>query len=54
MLQSFEDFRAAVSSALKDKVAQRIEAEKEHISNELFRGVATETTEESQSNETEN
>jgi Tfp pilus assembly major pilin PilA len=54
MLQSYEEFKSAVTAALMDKVAQRIEAEKQHISNELLRGAATESEEQSQSNETEN
>jgi hypothetical protein len=54
MLQSYEEFKSAVTAALKDKVAHRIEAEKEHISNQLLRGAAAESEEESQSNADEN
>jgi hypothetical protein len=54
MLQSYEEFKSAVTAALMDKVAQRIEAEKQHISNELLRGAAAESEEQSQSNADEN
>jgi hypothetical protein len=54
MLQSYEEFKSAVTAALMDKVAQRIAAEKEHISNSLLQGVAVESEEQSQSNADEN
>ena len=51
MNQSYEDFKAGVWEALKNKVAERIETEREYISNSLLRGeMAQSQTPESQSN----
>jgi len=33
---SFEEFRAGIYASLRDKVAERISAERENISNSLF------------------
>lgn len=55
MPESFEEFKAGVYAALRDKVAERIEAEREHISNTLLRGEIAQSEEsESQSNADEN
>jgi len=37
-MQSFEEFKTAVLASLRDKVAERIDTEREHISNALLRG----------------
>lgn len=58
MLDSFEEFKAAVWASLKDKIQDRLNTEREVISNNLMRGqlvpAGAENTEESQSNEAEN
>ena len=51
MPESFEEFKAGVYAALRDKVAERLETEREHISNSLLRGEMPQSDEaESQSN----
>ena len=54
MLDSFEDFKTAVLTSLKDKVAERLSAERQRVSNNLFLKRKTEnaeeTPEETQSN----
>ena len=58
MLDSFEEFKTAIHTALRDKVSERLNTEREYISNSLLRGNveedATETPDETQSNEAEN
>lgn len=58
MLDSFEDFKTAVLTSLKDKVAERLHAERQRVSNNLFlapEGENTEETpEETQSNADDN
>jgi hypothetical protein len=54
MLDSFEDFKTAVITSLKDKVAERLSVERQRVSNNLFlsrqKEKAQETPEETQSN----
>ena len=54
MLDSFEDFKTAVLTSLKDKVAERLSVERQRVSNNLFLKRKTEnaeeTPEETQSN----
>lgn len=54
MLDSFEDFKSAVLTSLKDKVAERLSAERQRVSNNLLltrKGEnSQETPEETQSN----
>jgi len=54
MLHSYEEFRNAVYSSLRDKVSERIDTEREYISNALLRGETPVETEEPQSNADEN
>ena len=55
MFNSFQEFRTAVHTALRDKIAERIDTEREHISNTLLRGESQqESEEETQSNADEN
>lgn len=58
MVGSYNEFKNAVYGSLKSKVAERLDAEKERISNNLFKGVLPETeaesSEETQSNEVQN
>jgi hypothetical protein len=51
MLHSFEEFKTAVYSSLRDKMAERLQSEREYISNSLLRGEIAQSEEsESQSN----
>jgi hypothetical protein len=54
MLNSFEEFKTAVYSSLRDKVSERIDTEREYISNDLLRVEAPADAEETQSNTDEN
>lgn len=54
MLNSFEEFKTAIYSSLRDKVSERIDTEREYISNDLLRGETTADAEETQSNTDEN
>lgn len=54
MLNSFEEFKTAIYSSLRDKVSERIDTEREYISNDLLRGETTAEAEETQSNTDEN
>lgn len=55
MPESYEEFKAGVYAALRDKVAERIEMEREYISNTLLRGEIAQSDEsESQSNAEQN
>ena len=55
MLNSFEEFKTAVQSCLKDRVLERIAAERESISNSLLLGGKIQDSEqETQSNKIEN
>lgn len=38
MLDSFEEFKTAVHTALRDKVTERLNSERDNISNSLLRG----------------
>lgn len=38
MFNSFEEFKTAVHTALRDKVTERLNSERENISNSLLRG----------------
>ena len=51
MIDSFEEFKTAIRASLRDKVAERIDTEREHISNTLLRGeLQQESEEETRSN----
>jgi hypothetical protein len=51
MLDSFEEFKTAIRTSLRDKVAERIDTERDHISNILLRAKSQqESDHESQSN----
>lgn len=54
MLNSFEEFKTAIYSSLRDKVSERIDTQREYISNDLLRGETTAEAEETQSNTDEN
>lgn len=58
MVGSYEEFKTAVYTSLRAKVADRLDTEREAISNNLFRPRDGETpeenTEETQSNEVQN
>jgi len=52
MIDSFEEFRTAIQMLLRDKITQRLQDEKEHISNSLLQGkLQQEYEEESRSKE---
>lgn len=36
MWNSFEEFKTAVNISLRDKISERLDQEREHISNSLF------------------
>lgn len=38
MLDSFEEFKTSIHTALRDKVVERLNSERENISNSLLRG----------------
>jgi len=51
MPESYEEFKAGVYAALRDKVAERLQNKREYISNSLLRGEIPQSEEaESQSN----
>lgn len=55
MLDSFQEFKTAIRTSLRDKVAERIDTEREHISNTLLlREPQQESEHESQSNAEQN
>jgi len=55
MIDSFEEFRTAIHAALRDKISERIDTEREYISNSLLRGeIHQDETTETQSNADEN
>jgi hypothetical protein len=55
MINSYEEFKTAVFSALQDKVAERISQEREYISNDLLRGeISSAEANETQSNAKDN
>ena len=54
MLNSFEEFKTAIYLSLRDKVSERIDTQREYISNDLLRGEITTNAEETQSNTDEN
>lgn len=55
MFNSFEEFKTAIHTALRDKVAERLNSERENISNSLLRGeIADSEDGETSSNTDEN
>ena len=55
MAQSYEEFKAGIYASLRDKVAERLENEREIISNALLRGEIPQSEElQSQSNADQN
>ena len=55
MPESYEEFKAGIYASLRDKVAERLETEREIISNTLLRGEIAQSDEsESQSNAEQN
>jgi hypothetical protein len=45
MPESYEQFKAGIYASLRDKVAERLETEREIISNSLLRGEITQSDE---------
>jgi len=51
MLNSFEEFKTAVHKSLADKIRERLDTEREYISNTLMRGdFSDDSAEENESN----